>query len=85
PFSPWGVTKRAFEVPLLMLDIAFIRQNADTVRAAIKNKRVDFDLDSLLTADKERRELLLEIEKKRARKNEIAQLIPKSSKEERPA
>ncbi|WP_250908701.1 hypothetical protein, partial [Escherichia coli] len=68
-----------------MLDIAFIRQNADTVRAAIKNKRVDFDLDSLLTADKERRELLLEIEKKRARKNEIAQLIPKSSKEERPA
>lgn len=68
-----------------MLDIAFIRQNADTVRAAIKNKRVDLDLDSLLTADKERRELLLEIEKKRARKNEIAQLIPKSSKEERPA
>jgi seryl-tRNA synthetase len=68
-----------------MLDIAFIRQNAETVRAAIKNKRVDLDLDSLLTADKERREVLSEIEKKRARKNEIAQLIPKASKEERPA
>jgi seryl-tRNA synthetase len=68
-----------------MLDIAFIRQNADAVRAAIKNKRVDLDLDALLTADKERREALLEIEKKRARKNEIAQLIPKASKEERPA
>jgi seryl-tRNA synthetase len=74
----------SFKVPVLMLDIAFIRQNADAVRAAIKNKRVDLDLDSLLAADKERREMLLEIEKKRARKNEIAQLIPKASKEERP-
>jgi len=67
-----------------MLDIAFIRQNADTVRAAIKNKRVDVDLDALLAADKDRREALLEIEHKRARKNEIAQLIPKARKEERP-
>ena len=67
-----------------MLDIAFIRQNADVVRAAIKNKRQDVDLDALLSTDKERREALLEIEKKRARKNEIAQLIPKASKEERP-
>jgi seryl-tRNA synthetase len=67
-----------------MLDIAFIRQNADAVRAAIKNKRIDLDLDALLAADKERRDALLEIEKKRARKNEIAQLIPKATKEERP-
>lgn len=68
-----------------MLDIAFIRQNADTVRAAITNKRVDLDLDALLGADKERRETLAKVEQKRARKNEIAQLIPKASKEERPA
>lgn len=70
---------------LLMLDIAFIRQNTEAVRAAIKHKRVDLDLDLLLAADKDRRDALLEIEKKRARKNEIAQLIPKASKEERPA
>jgi seryl-tRNA synthetase len=68
-----------------MLDIAFIRQNADAVRAAIKNKRVDLDLDTLLAVDKERRTLLLELETKRARKNEIAQLISKASKEDRPA
>jgi seryl-tRNA synthetase len=74
----------SFKVRALMLDIAFIRQNADAVRAAIKNKRVDADLDALLSADKDRREALLEIEKKRARKNEIAQLIAKASKEERP-
>ncbi|MDB4937248.1 MAG: Seryl-tRNA synthetase [Labilithrix sp.] len=74
----------SFKVPAVMLDIAFLRQNADAVRAAIKNKRVDLDLDALLSVDKERREALLEIEKKRARKNEIAQLIPKATKEERP-
>lgn len=68
-----------------MLDIAFIRQNADVVRAAIKNKRVDMDLDELLDADKARRETIAKIEQKRARKNEIAQLIPKASKEERPS
>ncbi len=68
-----------------MLDIAFIRQNADVVRAAITNKRVDLNLDDLLGADKDRRELIAKIEQKRARKNEIAALIPKASKEERPA
>ena len=67
-----------------MLDIAFIRQNADVVRAAIKNKRVDLDLDQLLAADTERRETIGKIEKIRARKNEIAHLIPKATKEERP-
>src|SRR4051794_8518926 len=67
-----------------MLDIAFIRQNADTVRAAIANKRIALDLDELLTADKDRRETLTKIELKRARKNEVAALIPKASKDDRP-
>jgi seryl-tRNA synthetase len=67
-----------------MLDIAFIRQNADAVRTAIANKRLTLDLDELLTVDKERREALAKLEQKRARKNEIAQLIPKATKEERP-
>lgn len=68
-----------------MLDIAYIRQNADVVRAAIKNKRVDLDLDALLAADRDRRETIAKIEQRRARKNEIAQLIPKASKDDRPA
>lgn len=67
-----------------MLDIAFIRQNADVVRAAIKNKRIDLELDELLDADRDRRETIATIEKTRARKNEIAQLIPKASKDDRP-
>ena len=67
-----------------MLDIQFIRQNADTVRAAIRNKGFDLDLDELLAADKERRESTTLLEHKRARKNELSAQIPKATKEDRP-
>jgi seryl-tRNA synthetase len=68
-----------------MLDIQFIRQNADQVRAAIKNKGFDLDLDLVLEADRERREATRDLEQKRARKNELSALIPKATKEARPA
>ena len=67
-----------------MLDISFIRQNADAVKAAIKNKGFALDLDELLTVDKRRREVITDLEQKRARKNQIAASIPKATKEERP-
>ncbi|MCL2450706.1 MAG: hypothetical protein FWD17_17305, partial [Polyangiaceae bacterium] len=68
-----------------MLDIQFIRQNPEAVQAAIRNKGFDLDLDVLLAADKERRELTRELEQRRARKNELSALIPKAGKDERPA
>jgi seryl-tRNA synthetase len=68
-----------------MLDINYIRNNADLVRAAIKNKCIDLDLDELLAADKVRRESIVLLDGKRARKNEIAALIPRATKEARPA
>jgi seryl-tRNA synthetase len=67
-----------------MLDIAFIRQNPDAVRKAIADKRCELNLDELLDADRGRREHLAQIESKRGRKNEIAALIPKASKDDRP-
>jgi seryl-tRNA synthetase len=67
-----------------MLDIQFIRQNADQVRAAIKNKGFELDLDDLLAADRERRDATTELEQQRARKNELSASIPKTSKEDRP-
>ncbi len=66
-----------------MLDIQYVRQNADLVRAAIKNKGSTLDLDELLTVDKERRETIATIEQRRARRNELSALIPKASKDER--
>ena len=67
-----------------MLDIAFIRQNADVVRAAIQNKRLSLNLDDLLEADKARRETVAKLDETRARKNAVAASIPKATKEERP-
>ncbi len=66
-----------------MLDIQYIRQNADQVRAAIKNKGFDLDLEQLFLADRDRREATTLLEQKRARKNELSAAIPKASKEER--
>ncbi len=67
-----------------MLDIQFIRQNPDPIRAAIKNKGFALDLDELLAVDRERREATTELEQKRSRKNDLSASIPKASKEERP-
>jgi seryl-tRNA synthetase len=67
-----------------VLDIQFIRQHADDVRAAIKNKGFDLDLDELLSVDRERRETETLLEQKRARKNELSAAVPKASKDERP-
>ncbi|MGH7283289.1 MAG: serine--tRNA ligase [Polyangiaceae bacterium] len=67
-----------------MLDIAFIRQNADVVRAAITNKRLSLSLDDLLEADKSRRETVAKLDETRAKKNAVAASIPKATKEERP-
>src|SRR5215472_6791956 len=67
-----------------MLDIGFIRQNPEIVRAAIKNKRLDLDFDALLATDQERRRLVTALDQSRANKNAYADKIPKASKEERP-
>jgi seryl-tRNA synthetase len=66
-----------------MLDIQFIRNNANQVQAAIKNKGCDLNLDDLLAADKQRRETTTLLEQTRARKNELSSLIPKAKKEDR--
>jgi seryl-tRNA synthetase len=48
-----------------MLDIKFIRENADLVREAARKKRIDFKVDELLKADDERRKLIALTEGKR--------------------
>lgn len=67
-----------------MLDIAFIRENQSAVRAAIQNKRFNLNLDDLIDADRARREHITKLESVRQRKNEVAQAIPKASKDDRP-
>lgn len=67
-----------------MLDIQFIRDNAEKVRLAIRQKGLGLDLDTLLDTDRERRETTRDLEQNRARRNELSARIPKSDKDERP-
>lgn len=52
-----------------MLDIKFIRQNAEVVRKAIQNKNINLDLDKLLATDARRRELIESSETLKAEQN----------------
>ena len=53
-----------------MLDIKFIRENPDAVRTAAKNKNSDpGKVDETIKLDKARRQLLVEIENLRAKRN----------------
>ncbi len=55
-----------------MLDIKFIRENAQKIQTAAKNKNIDLNVDELLNFDKEKRKLQAELEESQKQKNEIA-------------
>lgn len=55
-----------------MLDIQFIRDNADLVQDKSKQKNIDIDVTQLLGFDKERLELLQEVEDLRRQRNELS-------------
>ncbi|MEK7059492.1 MAG: serine--tRNA ligase [Patescibacteria group bacterium] len=54
-----------------MLDIQFIRDNAAIVQEKSKQKGYDIDIQQLLGFDKERRELLQQVEALRRQRNEL--------------
>ncbi len=66
-----------------MLDIKFIRENAELVKKAITDKRVNLDLDQLLEIDQRRRALMAETETLQATKNAVSKEIPNLGEEER--
>jgi len=55
-----------------MLDIKFIRENADKVKEAARNKNRKVDIDRLLEIDEVRRKLIGESENLRAERNKLA-------------
>ena len=64
-----------------MLDIKFIRENADLVKDAIRKKHIDFDLERLLAVDDTRRALLAQVEDMRAEQNEATKRISQTDGE----
>ncbi len=62
-----------------MLDISFIRDNLELVKAGATKKHVDLNLDDLIIKDDARRSLLSELEGKRAEQNRASTAIAAES------
>jgi seryl-tRNA synthetase len=58
-----------------MLDIKFIRENLDIVKAGAKKKRIDIDLDRLVVVDDRRRTILQSVEAKKAEQNRASSAV----------
>lgn len=58
-----------------MLDIRFIRDNAELIKQAAVDKRIDCDVDRLIGVDKRRREIQVQLEALRTLINESGQRI----------
>ncbi|WP_372808139.1 serine--tRNA ligase [Pontiella sp.] len=58
-----------------MLDIRFVRENADAVKTAMKNRNADADIDAVIALDDRRRAIVAEGEELKAERNRISKSI----------
>jgi seryl-tRNA synthetase len=63
-----------------MLDMKMIRENPENIRKMLKDRDVQFDLDSLLELDKKRREMIITTDEIRKKKNEMSVKISETKK-----
>ena len=63
-----------------MLDIKILRNDPDRIRKALKNRNNNLDITPAIELDIKRREILSDVEKKKAQQNEISKKIPQMKK-----
>ena len=63
-----------------MLDIKILRQDPEKIKDALKKRYNDLDITPAIELDKQRREILAEVEKKKAEQNAISKKIPAMKK-----
>ncbi len=63
-----------------MLDIKILRQNPEIIVEALKKRNNDLDITPAIELDKKRREILVDVEQKKASQNEITKKIPQMKK-----
>lgn len=63
-----------------MLDIKILRNEPDKIREALKKRNNDLDITPAIELDKKRRELLTDVENKKAKQNAITKQIPAMKK-----
>jgi seryl-tRNA synthetase len=64
-----------------MLDPKIIKENPEIIKAMLKARAVEFDLDELINSDQKRREFILITDELRKKKNHIALEISQKKKE----
>ncbi|WP_300410826.1 serine--tRNA ligase [Lagierella sp.] len=64
-----------------MLDIKRIRNNRQEVLAALAKRRGEFPIEKVILLDEKRRELISEVEEKKAEQNRISKQVPLMKKE----
>ncbi len=63
-----------------MLDIKILRQNPEKIKDALKKRNNDLDITPAIELDAKRRELLTDVEQRKAKQNEINKKIPQMKK-----
>ncbi|MFP5453452.1 serine--tRNA ligase [Parvimonas sp. G1604] len=64
-----------------MLDIKRIRANKEEVIESLNSRFGNYNLDKVIEFDEKRREIIFEVENKKARQNEVSKQVPKLKKE----
>lgn len=63
-----------------MLDIKILRNEPERIKEALKKRYSELDIEPAVELDKKRRELLTDVEQKKAKQNEITKKIPAMKK-----
>lgn len=63
-----------------MLDIKRIRANKEEVIESLNSRFGNYNLDKVIELDEKRREIIFEVENKKARQNEVSKQVPKLKK-----
>ncbi len=66
-----------------MLDIRFIRENADLIKAGAEKKHISVDIDRLIAVDDERKDLRQQLDARKAEQNRMSDSIRLAKDEER--
>ena len=64
-----------------MLDIKRIRTNKEEIIESLNSRFGNYNIDKVLELDEKRREIIFEVENKKARQNEVSKQVPKLKKE----
>ncbi len=63
-----------------MLDPKLIKEKPEMIRAMLKDRAVNFDLDALIESDQKRREFIIKTDELRKKKNQVALEISQKKK-----